>query len=61
MSVKNTLLPKLKPGILSPKDATPELNITADILNEQNIAYAKNYSSKRDFNILLKSLKSLGN
>ena len=61
MNIKNTLLPNIKRGILSPKDANPELNLTADVLHEQNISYAKHYAPKSDLNILLKSLKSLGN
>ena len=58
---KNTLLPKIKSGILCLKDTNSELNLTADVLHDQNIKYAKHYSPKRDFNILIKSMKSLGN
>ena len=57
----DTLLPKIKSGILCLKDTNSELNLTADVLHDQNIKYAKHYSPKRDFNILIKSMKSLGN
>ncbi|MBL4652123.1 MAG: glycosyltransferase [Flavobacteriales bacterium] len=58
---KNTLLPQIKSSILSSKDISPEANLTVEILHNQNIKYAKNYSPKIDFNILIKSFKSLGN
>ncbi len=58
---KNTLLPKIKPGIMAIKDTRPELNMTAQELLQQNINYAQNYTTKRDLNIVFSTLNALGN
>ncbi len=53
------ILPKLKPGILSPFELTNR-TITQHQINEINFLYAKDYHVDQDIQIILKHLKKLG-
>ncbi len=54
------LLPRIKDGVLSPLDRSNR--IMNDVSTQKlNFLYAKDYSIEKDFIILLKSLRSLGN
>lgn len=53
-------LPKIKPGIVSPADAI-QREISEDLNHKLNISYVKNYRPIADINIILKSIRKLGN
>ncbi len=54
-------LPKLRNGVLSPSDAIKG-DLPDELTKEKlDILYAKDYSTKLDLNIVLKSLRKLGN
>lgn len=61
-SVYNSLekLPSIKKGILTPKDAFPDKEISSDISARLNLMYAQDYKLKNDFQILLKAFRELG-
>ncbi len=56
----NTHLPKIKPGIVSPVDAIQK-EVSDDLKQKLNISYVKNYRPMADVNIILKSIRKLGN
>ena len=53
-------LPSIKKGILFPKDAFPDKEISNDISAKLNLMYAQDYKLKNDFHILRKACKYLG-
>lgn len=53
-------LPSIKKGILFPKDAFPDKEISGDISAKLNLMYAQDYKLKNDFQILRKACKDLG-
>ena len=53
-------LPSLKPGILSPADAFPDLQLETETLRNLNLLYAKNYELTEDIKILFRGLKRVG-
>lgn len=53
-------LPSLKPGILSPADAFPDLQLETETLRNLNLLYAKNYELTEDIKILFRGLKRPG-
>lgn len=53
-------LPLIKKGILFPKDAFQNKEITGDISAKLNLMYAQDYKLKNDFQILRKAYKDLG-
>lgn len=57
----NNNLPKLKPGVLTPADGIK--GITSDTLTKEklDVLYAKDYRTKLDLNIILKSMGKWGN
>jgi GT2 family glycosyltransferase len=57
----NKLLPGLKEGVLSPVDKNQGKYINEITAQKMNFLYAKDYSIEKDFIILMKSLRSLGN
>lgn len=61
-SVYNSLekLPSIRKGILFPKDAFPNKDISADISSRLNLMYAQDYKLKNDLQILLKAWHELG-
>jgi GT2 family glycosyltransferase len=54
------LLPRIKEGVLSPLDKNNRI-LNEISIQKLNFLYAKDYSIEKDFIILLKSLRSLGN
>ena len=55
-----TKLPSIKQGVLFPKDAFPEKEISTEISARLNLMYAQNYKLKNDLHILAKAFKFLG-
>jgi O-antigen biosynthesis protein len=53
-------LPKIKDGVLSHVDLLSKKQIQLETINKLNILYAKDYSLKNDFLIVLRSIKKLG-
>jgi len=53
-------LPSIKKGILFPKDAFPDKEISEDSSARLNLMYAQDYKLKNDMQILLKAFKYLG-
>lgn len=53
-------LPRIKPGILHPATALKGKNLPLDTLNRLNLLYARNYSIKNDFSLILRGLRDLG-
>ncbi len=53
-------LPSIKRGILFPKDAFPDKEISSDISAKLNLMYAQDYKLKNDFQILRKAFKFIG-
>ena len=53
-------LPNIKPGILSPADTFPGLNLENNTLQHLNLLYAKNYSPSEDIKIIRKGFRNLG-
>ncbi len=53
-------LPTLKPSVLSPSDAIPNVNITPDTRNRLHLAYSKDYKIENDLNIVWKAFKKIG-
>ncbi|MDA3906654.1 MAG: glycosyltransferase [Bacteroidales bacterium] len=56
----NEKLPSIKKGILFPKDAFPDKEISTDISARLNLMYSQDYKLKNDLQILLKAFKDLG-
>ena len=57
VSKKDVRLPQIKPGILVPKDI---MDSDDPHINEKlNLLYARDYSMRKDFSILLKAWKKL--
>lgn len=56
----NIHLPKIKPGIVHPVDVIQK-EISEDLKQKLNISYVKNYRPVVDVNIILKSIRKLGN
>jgi len=54
-------LPPIKPGVLSPLDAQKRNLIGTKAAERLNMLYARDYSVDKDFGIILKNLRSLGN
>ena len=57
----NSLLPKIKNGILSPSDLLKEHHKHDRMIERVNFMYAKDYSVLNDLNIILKCWRKLGN
>lgn len=58
----NQVLPGLKSGVLSPLDRNAAArNVNEVTAKKLNFLYAKDYSVEKDFVILIKSLRNLGN
>lgn len=53
-------LPRIKPGIVNPSDAINQKNLNPELADNLNILYAKDYSLRNDFNIIIKALRNLG-
>ena len=53
-------LPKIKKGVLNPKDAFIKRNISPDTIEKLNILYARDYKIATDINIIFKGFKNLG-
>jgi hypothetical protein len=57
VSKKDVRLPKIKPGILMPGDL---MDLDDSKINEKlNLLYARDYSMRKDFSILLKAWEKL--
>ena len=55
--MKDVLLPKIKPGVLQPSDI---LGIQEEsVIEKLNLLYARDYSMRKDFSIVLKAWKKL--
>lgn len=57
---KNSQLPKIKTGILFPKDILDNRNIEPEIAQRANFIYAKSYNIFNDLNILFRNLTKIG-
>jgi len=55
------LLPKLKPGILTPVISYKNQWLNETTIQKMNFLYAKDYSLEKDLIIMLKSIRHLGN
>ena len=53
-------LPPLKPGVLTPIDATRRISNDANTVSRLDLLYAKDYSVWQDFDIVLRNIKLLG-
>ena len=53
-------LPSLKPGILTPADAFPDMQLETATLRNLNLLYAKNYELAEDFKIVFKGISRAG-
>ncbi len=53
-------LPQIKRGILYPKDAFPDKQISDEMSARLNLMYAQDYKLKNDFQILMKGFLQLG-
>ncbi|MDR1726251.1 MAG: glycosyltransferase [Bacteroidales bacterium] len=53
-------LPKIKPSILTTGDFITGIAIDKQTIHRLNLLYARNYSIEKDFNILIKNIRSLG-
>jgi O-antigen biosynthesis protein len=53
-------LPHTRKGILNPLDAFGKVSISEEIRQRLNFIYARDYSTKTDFNIILKGYRHLG-
>lgn len=53
-------LPKIKPGIIHPLDAYPELVADPQTSMHRNILYAKDYRMQNDVDFIIKSWRKLG-
>jgi GT2 family glycosyltransferase len=58
--LKDNRLPKIKPGILHPADATGIRIEDEQTLRHLNMLYAKDYNLSIDLNIILRNLQNLG-
>jgi GT2 family glycosyltransferase len=54
-------LPPIKPGVLSPLDTQKRNLIGSKAAERLNMLYARDYSVDKDFGIILRNLRSLGN
>ncbi len=55
--MKDVRLPKIKPGVLQPSDI---LGIQEEsVIEKLNLLYARDYSMRKDFSIVLKAWKKL--
>ncbi len=54
-------LPKIKPGVLTPLTMLSDNNLSEEMIDKANMLYARDYSVVKDFNIIIKSLRNLGN
>ena len=57
---KSVKLPSIKEGILFPRDAFDQNEITEEVSTRLNIIYAKDYKLNNDFKILVKGFRFLG-
>ena len=58
--VDNSHLPKIRKGILSPKDAIKKIQVNEATIERLNLLYAKDYSPYKDLEIIWKGFKYLG-
>ncbi len=54
------LLPKIRPGVLSPLDAVGKRQLDGPTVQRLNFLYAKDYDSWRDWEIIWKGVRELG-
>jgi hypothetical protein len=54
------LLPKLKPGVITPVDELRVANIDEPTIRRVNFFYAKDYTISRDIDILISAFRKLG-
>ncbi len=54
------LLPKIKPGVLTPVDELKVIGIDEPTIRRLNFFYAKDYTTSRDIDILLSAFRQLG-
>lgn len=54
------LLPKLKPGVLTPQDKTGYRQLSLPMLERLNFLYARDYNVDQDIDIIFSSLRHLG-
>ena len=52
-------LPKLRPGLLTPADAHPWLNLDARTVRHLDFLYARDYALEKDIRILVGNLRRL--
>lgn len=53
-------LPTIKPSVLSPADAFPNMELESTTLRNLNLLYAKNYELTEDLKIVFKGIKQTG-
>ncbi|MBI9037641.1 MAG: glycosyltransferase [Bacteroidales bacterium] len=53
-------LPKIKKGVLNPKDAFIKRKLPPETIEKLNILYARDYKLTTDINIIIKGFKNLG-
>ena len=56
---KNTRLPAIKPGILSPATEFEGINLDDNTIHRLNLIYAKDYRTSTDLNIIFSCFKKL--
>jgi len=56
----NVVLPKIKPGVLTPTDAHPDKTFNESTISRLNLLYAKDYEVMNDWEIIWKGIKKLG-
>ncbi|MBK6340191.1 MAG: hypothetical protein IPF63_11580 [Bacteroidetes bacterium] len=57
---KKSILPKIKPGILFPKDSLDNKMPEMEIAQRANFIYAKEYQVFSDLNIVFRNIGKLG-
>jgi len=53
-------LPKIKPGILTPLTSLKKINLSAEMISNANILYARDYSVWKDLNTILINFREMG-
>lgn len=60
MIENQSVLPKIKPGVLSPLDALAVKNLNEPTIQRLNFLYAKDYEVSKDIEVIWKGYKNLG-
>jgi len=55
--LRDVRLPKIKTGLITPSDAVP--NCDADLCDKLNLIYSRDYSIRKDFQLVVKGWKNL--